>query len=401
MSSFAIGISVFKEFNKIQDFSMVLLFSEVPGIFISVFAGNIADRHSKIKIIKISYFLSLIICFGFLVLSVSGSLDLKICYLLLALGSLVRAFEMSAFNALIPDLVPESNLERAFGKIQTLEYGSMVVAPLLAATLYSMISLSGIFALECFGLFVSLCLVVFFVKVKSTEAVSNQFKMSVKSEISDILEAVRFVKKSAFLLKLLFLTLVLNFASSLVMALMTPLFLTSSGEKTLSFANSFCAGGLILGALIAPYVKEKYLNHAQILYFGGIFGAVGLIFASLFRSVASEIFGISLVYLSSAAMSISLQTLWTKFTPNEMRGRVYSLRRVVVWSCVPIAYLNANSMVNFFHSILEIHNTRAINADFFVFENTQEGAIKAVFLFLAMARFLATVFISPKQSLAN
>ncbi len=125
--------------------------SLLPQLFIGPLAGVLIDRWDR-RSIMICADLFIAACTGAIAVLLSkGDLDITWFYLLLMLRSAASAFHVPAMQASIPLLAPETELMRISGVNQTIQSGSIIASPPLAALLISSFSMTWVLLLDVIG----------------------------------------------------------------------------------------------------------------------------------------------------------------------------------------------------------------------------------------------------------
>lgn len=87
----------------------------LPQIFVTPIAGVLADRLSRKSIIFIVDSLQAILTFGMFLLFFTGLTDIWIVLVIHTLRSVLHAFHVPTFRAIIPSMVPKDKLSRING----------------------------------------------------------------------------------------------------------------------------------------------------------------------------------------------------------------------------------------------------------------------------------------------
>lgn len=146
--NFALSLYVLDITGSAQQFSMILILSILPSIFINLGAGVFVDRSNKKTTMVITEILSgiLVLYFWVLFRQYPASVVLiMICTLVL---STVQAFFRLALNASIPDLVSTDNVTRTNSIFQGIGSIINIIGPILGAILYKTINMDLIFVIN-------------------------------------------------------------------------------------------------------------------------------------------------------------------------------------------------------------------------------------------------------------
>src|SRR5215213_6035402 len=279
----------------------------VPAFLLSVPAGVLADRSDRRKL---------------LILLQAGTMLSTFCvgYLLAADSPFwPMAIVIPVRNALIPNLVPKSQVASAVAVDSGVRNISRIVGPAIAGTLLAVMEVADVFWISACSI-VAVLLSLFVVHPESDRsAASNNMK-------ADIQEAVVYVKNSPVVQSLLILAVV-PMVFAFPYTAMMPLFaedLLQLGPEGLGVLLSVAAAGALVGSAWLSLGSEtegagKWLV-CSIIGFG--------LFLLLFMTAETLITAAVLMFLvglaSATYRTISRVTLQTR-VPDRLRGRILSI----------------------------------------------------------------------------
>ncbi|MGE0497574.1 MAG: MFS transporter [Ramlibacter sp.] len=322
MLMLAVGWQMYGLTGSAWDLGLVGLFQFTPALLLSLLAGHVADRHNRARIVAACLAaqtgVALLLMTSTQEHWVSRELLLGVS---LVLGS-IRAFQMSAQQALLPSLVPPGLLARAMALGSVGTQISVIGGPALGGVIFGW-GAGAVYAttLGLSGLAVAACLSIGHVHVPPPREPVT---------VDTVLAGVRFITRSPVLLGAISLDLfavLLGGATALL-----PIFakdILHVGPSGLGLLRSAPAvGALAVGLLLARWPVEQRVGRkllAAVALFGGCMVVFGL----------STSFALSLVALgaSGAADMVSVvvrQTLVQLETPDAMRGRVAAVNTIFI-----------------------------------------------------------------------
>lgn len=341
------------------------------NVFSAPIAGAWADRHDRKRTMMVADLLNGVLSLVAATLMATGQLQVWMIVVLEGLVAVLFSFHYSAFDSSYAMIVPEKQLPRANGMMQTIFALSGIIAPGIAAGIIALPEIArqgGVpgalgdwlrpmtngapMALyvdaTTFFLAASVLPFLFVPSPKRTDLGGEDGKAK-KSMWSDIKEGGMYIWNRRPLLWLLGSFTVINFITS-PLGIFAPLLLrfnlqpdwSSMGftyETALAFVNSAGAiGGLVGGLIITSWggLKRKRVY--------------GVIVPMLLVGLALIGFGLSpYLYLTAAmvlildamtpAMNAHSQTIWQTQTPKELQGRVFSVRRLIAQFTWPVGTL--------------------------------------------------------------
>jgi MFS transporter, DHA1 family, staphyloferrin A biosynthesis exporter len=290
----------------------------VPAFLLSVPAGVLADRGDRRKLLILLQAGTMLstFCVGYLLAADSPFWPLAV---VVTLRSVLMAMVIPVRNALIPNLVPESQVASAVAVDSGVRNISRIVGPAIAGTLLAVMEVADVFWISACSI-VAVLLSLFVVHPESDRsAASNNMK-------ADIQEAVVYVKNSPVVQSLLILAVV-PMVFAFPYTAMMPLFaedLLQLGPEGLGVLLSVAAAGALVGSAWLSLGSEtegagKWLV-CSIIGFG--------LFLLLFMTAETLITAAVLMFLvglaSATYRTISRVTLQTR-VPDRLRGRILSI----------------------------------------------------------------------------
>jgi MFS transporter, DHA1 family, staphyloferrin A biosynthesis exporter len=290
----------------------------VPAFLLSVPAGVLADRSDRRKLLILLQAGTMLstFCVGYLLAADSPFWPLAV---VVTLRSVLMAMIIPVRNALIPNLVPESQVASAVAVDSGVRNISRIVGPAIAGTLLAVMEVADVFWISACSI-VAVLLSLFVVHPESNrDAVSNNIK-------ADIQEVAVYVKNSPSVQSLLILAVV-PMVFAFPYTAMMPLFaedLLQLGPEGLGILLSVAAAGALVGSAWLSLGSEteeagKWLVCSIIGF--GLFLLLFMIAETLVTAAVTMF----LVGLASAIYrTMSRVTLQTR-VPDRLRGRILSI----------------------------------------------------------------------------
>ena len=296
-----------------------------PTVIVGPFAGAYADRSDRLRVTKISQSLAMLQAAILFILTATGLINICLLLLLTLFLGVVAAFNQPARLALIPALVPRSDLTAAVAVNSVVFNLARFIGPAAAGLFIATVGVSAAYAVN------TLTFVAFLValsKVKLLEP--DSFAQAPGKLWSDLVAGIRYAGSHVGIATVLTLMIAANVGARPLIELL-PGFAAAvfhSGATGLAvLTSSVGAGAIIAGFWIAG------ISDAQRL--GRVFLASTLLsalVAVLFAATDSLWLAVPLLAVNGFAMSgmgISAQTLVQIAVDGGMRGRVLSLHGLI------------------------------------------------------------------------
>lgn len=307
----------------------------LPWLALSPFAGIVADRVRRSRIIRASAAMRSAVCVAVMVMLLAGSLPIVV---LAGLGLLLGASEVCADIAVqsaVPDVVDDDQLETAYGRISATQVaGDTLLGPALSGLLL------GIGPVAVFGSMTTL-FVVGGALVPNTHR-SASTGASKPTVFADLRAAASVGWNDTWMRRAAAAVAALNFGQGVMATVLVayavrpgPLDLSEAGFGTLIAAVGV---GSVLGGLSAEHLDRR-MSTAHLLQLGLVGHLLTIAAPAIVTNpigIGTLMFGGSLVSMSFGAKVIS--TRQRRIAP-DMRGRVNSLFQTVGLGAAPLGAL--------------------------------------------------------------
>ncbi len=320
--------------------------STLPILLFMLIGGVVADRHDRRRLLTGSQYVQAFSAFALAALVFTGRIEVGYIFALSFISGCGQAFGGPAYQALIPSLVPRSDLPNAIALNSTQFNLSRVLGPAAGGTILVALGAAWCFTLNGLSFF----LVVFALTALRLPAHVPSTKPSALG--AELRGGLRYVRDTRLVFVLTVLAFVTTFlampVSTLLPAFATNVLQGAGSPATRLWMLMACQGlGAIAGALIVgsrgrvPHTGRAILG-AQILL--GLAVSAFAVSRSLPLSLAL-LFVAGFCSMATFSMSFSLVQLTV---PDELRGRVVSIYMVALRSGLPIGALVAGAFADLF-----------------------------------------------------
>lgn len=341
LSGFALSVWLYQETGSTTLFAISMFIYFLPNILFSPFAGVITDRLDRRVVMILADSLAGASTLMIGVLYLTGNLAVWHIYLVHVFYSVANSLQWPAYAAATSQLVPKEQLGRASGMNQIGDAVSNLVVPAVAGVMYVSIGLEAILAIDIltYLIAISTLLLVRFPPMMSTET-GDKYKESFWSEA---MFGWRYIISRKGLIRLQIILAAINFSYCVTAPLFTPMALELTDPETYGFMESVIGAGLLTGTLVmsiwggpkrhifATYAFESLFGLSVVLT--GVSGLIWVI-------VAARFLGMFAIPLANG----NTQAIWLSKIPQEIQGRVFSARRMIAFSIIPLAYLLAGPL---------------------------------------------------------
>ncbi len=336
LSGFALGVWIYDTTGSTTLFAISMLVFILPTILFAPFAGVIADRWNRRKVMLLADSLASLATIFIAVMIFSDSLQVWHIYVADVFYSIANTLQWPAYAAATSQLVPKKHLGRAGGMAQLGDAISSLAAPAIAGALYVTVGLGTILTIDIITYLFAL-----------GTLIAVRFPQTAKSEESAAGEGSfwkeatygwHYLKERPGLLHLQITWFFINFCISVTAPLFVPLVMEITTPDILGYISSIISAGYLVGTLIMSIwggPKRKIYG----TYFAETAVGVSLFLTGLSPSLIFITAGQFLLALAMPITNGSTQAIWLNKVDHNVQGRVFSVRRMVAFSAIPLAYI--------------------------------------------------------------
>ncbi len=371
MLSFTLLVTLFRLTNSNTISALFLLTNLIPSTLLAMFAGVVADKFDRRKILLITDIGVGLCMFGYLFIN----LPIQIILLTLVLNSILQFFQPTE-SATIPMLVPKKDLLAANSLFQMTLFGAMIGGYAIAGPIIDRFGNNVIFIFGSSSLLISFVLRRFLPPLpnETTREKTTNLQSLVKLTNRHIGEGLKFITSNRYVWATILTMAIANALANLVVTvgpglmeqvlkiraegasivLLLPLglgmvtgalsvgkFGTILPRRSLISTGFFVSGlgitGIVLAPMVAGFITGHDINFSKPVHF---LSAVKL---SYFISFFSIVLG-----FGGSFVIIPTQTLLQELTPNNLRGRVFSTQIMVMGIVAALPVLAAGALSDIF-----------------------------------------------------
>ncbi|MFO7698449.1 MAG: MFS transporter [Anaerolineae bacterium] len=343
LTGFALGVWVYLSTGSTTLFALIQLVSTLPTIVIGPIAGALVDRWDRRHAMILSDAGAALCTLTIVLLLATDRLELWHLYVLLGISSSFAAFQWPAYSAATTLMVPKEQYGRAAEMVQLAEAAAQIIAPVTAGVLVGAILVQGVMTIDLATFAVALLTLLLVRVPRPARAEAPEGGRA--SLLAEAGYGWRYIRARSGLFGLLVLFAAINFCTSMVTLLFTPLVLGFSTTALLGLLTSVGGAGFLSGSILMSVwggPKRKVLG----VYGGEIL--IGTVLVVLGLTLNPIILG-ACAFLGFGAMPIingCSQAIWQVKTAPDVQGRVFSFRRVISYSTIPLAYLLAGPLAD-------------------------------------------------------
>lgn len=310
----------------------------LPAFLVSPFAGVLADKFSKKKLIIVA---DLSIALTTLVLAILLSIGYEtywVFFITLALRALGTGIQSPVVGSIIPEFVPKEFLTKINGINGSIQTFIMILSPILSGALLAAIPLGSIFFIDVITAILASSILFIFFNLPAKDI--NEVGENKSHYIQDFKEGIIYIKEHAYV-KTFFLFCTVFFFLISPAAFMTPLQVVRKfGANVWNLSATeiaFSVGMLLGGILITTWGGFK--NKVKTMLFSSILislltfalGVAPLLWIYL---GIMGLFGITIPLFSTPATVLLQEKVEQKYM-----GRIFGIYGMISSSMMPLGMI--------------------------------------------------------------
>jgi DHA3 family macrolide efflux protein-like MFS transporter len=313
---------------------LVMMATTLPRVLFMSLGGVLADRLSRSFIMAISDWSRAILIIGMVALLFVDRLSIGLLTVFALCFGILEAFFWPAAQSLLPKLVSKEQLVRANSVMQTTNQFTLLIGPLVAGVTIIAFSYEGIFTF-CAILLGLAGLLILLVKDVPSPVTGTQ-----TGTWAQLVEGLRYVRESPFLLALLTTACMINFFGSGPLVIAIPIIVAKilqGNAIDLSLMHGAFAVGMIIGAVWIGWLNPQRRR--------GWYVMGGLIVLGLWLVALSQVTllwqGMVILMLHgicSSVINIPVFSLIQEQTDPGKMGRVMSLVMMSAMGLMPLSF---------------------------------------------------------------
>ena len=355
--SFAMGLYVLEITDSGLSFALTLIISIIPMLIINPFAGVLADKFDKKKIVVSMDILNGVFLIFLYIISGIYGLHLIMVYVSIFIATIFTTIFAITMEAAIPNIVSGNMLININSASKIIDSISSMLGPMVGGIVFAFIDI------RYFILFSAISYIFSGVSEIFIDFKYNYIEYNTKNNninfFIDMKEGLKYIRERRSLIGLFSVFISLNFFIGFAVSIPLPYIINNVlvlGSKNLGIIQSFAPVGMMIGALMIKSIIEKK-SYKKILTYASSVLSVCIVLLGipiLFRNitVVNTIYtayyvGIMTVFGATiSCIDIPIMYMMQKIIPDEYRGRVFSIGMSMAKIILPVALIISGILIN-------------------------------------------------------
>ena len=338
MTGFALTVWAWLITGEATALALVGFFAFAPTVFVSPFAGALVDRWNRKFVMMLSDLAAVMSTMVVFLLFFTGNLQIWHLYITGAFSGAFGAFQFPAYSAAVTTMVSKKQYGRASGMLSMAQFGSNILAPVLAVVLLTTIGIPGILAIDMVTFLVAIGALLF-VHIPQP-AVTEEGRKSKGSFWKESVYGFRYIVKRPSLLALQLIFFTVNLVVTSATTVMAPMLLARTGNDATVLGivqSAIGLGGIVGSILLSIWGGPKRRIHGVLI--GLTLAMVGILLLGLGRSPLIWALSAFFTLLFVPILNGSTQAIWQAKVAPDVQGRVFAARLMISQLSVPVAML--------------------------------------------------------------
>ncbi|MBE9065565.1 MFS transporter [Leptolyngbya cf. ectocarpi LEGE 11479] len=344
LTSFALNIWILQTTDSINFYTLGVLITTLPALFLAPFFGSLVDRWPRRWVMIISEIGSGLCILALALLFIMDSLKLWHLFVLTGLNAAFIEVDTLAFQSAVSLIVPSEELPRASGFTLLGSAIARLLAPVLAGALIVIIQIQGILLIDCASFFMGLIPLLLFrlPEVDIALLEGDKEHISLGAQLN---QGWTYLTSQSGLFSLMTLRAVYTFVSTAGILLFVPMLLKLTTPVALG-SSMFVVGlgGVVGGVLMGTWANRQ--EQLMPLVFGCMFfTSLAAIASGLRPSLGLIIAAAFFFLLNFPLITGSIQVIFQRQVSPELQGRIFALSNAFV-AIATIAAIVFSSVVD-------------------------------------------------------
>ena len=337
--SVAVGWHIYEHSGNPMDLAIVGLMQIIPTFLFFFASGWIVDSFSRKHLLILCATAEALVMAGLSLVMLAGVLNLAFVFGLLFCHGSIRAIYFPATQAIVPNLVPETQLPRAIALGSTVSNVAMTGGPVMAGVLISLLDR------HVYGVLLGLLVASVITYLLLPRLARMQMA---PRDWSTIIGGITYVRTNSIVLGAIGIDLFIVMVGSVVTLL--PVYaqdILEISPDALGFLRAMPAfGAVVAGVVLSSLPPMRHCGQRLFLALAVFSGAIVLFALSTnFWLSLAALF----VYGAADMISVNIRmTLVQTATPDYLRGRVSAVNSIFIASSNEMGDVRAGGAAAFF-----------------------------------------------------
>ncbi|MGI6018237.1 MAG: MFS transporter [Marvinbryantia sp.] len=324
--------------------AMLMVCSYTPYVICSIFAGAFSDRWNKKVTMLVCDAAAAGTTIVMLLLLKTDSLKIWHLYLINMINGLMNTVQQPATEVAVTRILPKKYYQKVGGLKYFSSSLNSILAPIIATAVYGIAGMDAIIGIDLFTFAAAFLMLAFVIRIPEGE------KQSEKKEklLVSVKQGIGWLQKERGIFKLILFLASINLVASIYNAAFPAMLLSREGgsEQVMGLVNAVVGCSTLAGSLLAAFAKTPK-SRVRVICNSLLFS---MSFENFMLALGREpliwCIGGFLGWILIPLMNTNLDAVMRLRVPEEMQGRIYSVRNSFQFFTIPVGYFLGGFLVD-------------------------------------------------------
>jgi MFS family permease len=344
MTSYALVIWSYTQKGSALMTAFLMVSSYAPYVLLSIFAGALSDKWNKKITMLVCDTIAALTTVIMLILLQSDQLQIWHLYLINGVNGLMNTVQQPASEVAVTRVLPKKYYQKVGGLRYFASSLNSILTPIIATAFMGIAGMGAVIIFDLFTFGAAFLTLAFFIQIpesREKEEKREPLWLSAKKGIT-------YLKKEWGIFNLILFLAAINLVASIYDAAFPAMMLSRNGgsEKVLGLVNAVIGISTFTGSILAFFIKEPK-SRIRVICNCLLFSMSTENFLLAFgRTPFIWCIGGFLGWIAIPIMSTNLDAVMRLHVPEQMQGRVYSVRNSLQFFTIPIGYFLGGFLVD-------------------------------------------------------
>lgn len=345
MTAYSLVIWSYNQNGSALSTALLMVCSYAPYVICSIFAGALLDKWDKKKTMLLSDCGAAFTTFIVLVLIMTDNLEIWHIYILNAFSGLMNTVQQPASEVATTLILPKKYYQKEGSFRYLSSSASSILTPIITTAIMGMFGMKAVIFFDLFSFATASLTLLIFIKIPSGEIQSNA-----DEKFFDLVKSgIKWLKKERGIFGLIMFLSSINLVASMYDAAFPAMMLSRNGgsEKTMGIVNAVIGVTTLIGSIIASLSKTPK-SRVKVICNCLLFSmSTENILLALGNNVWVWSIGGFLGWIFIPLMNTNLSAVMRLKIPENMQGRIYSVRNSLQFFTIPLGYFVGGFAVDY------------------------------------------------------
>lgn len=381
MTGYALVIWSYTQKGSALMTALLMVSTYTPYVLLSIFAGALSDKWNKKITMLVCDTLAAMTTVVMLILLHNDALQIWHLYLINGINGLMNTVQQPASEVATTRVLPKKYYQKVGGLRYFASSLNSIMTPVIATAILGLAGMGAIVTFDLLTFGIAFLTLAFGIRIPEQE--ENTQKQD--SLLTSVREGLSYLRREQGIFGLILFLAAINLVASIYDAAFPAMMLSRNGgsEKVLGLVNTVVGLTTFIGSILASFVK-KPKSRVRVICNCLLFSmSIENFLLAFGRTPLVWCIGAFCGWIAIPLMSTNLDAIMRLHVPEQMQGRIYSVRNSLQFFTIPIGYFLGGFLVDMvFEPIMAAQDGESFLTN--VFGNGKGSGAAFLFFFIAI-----------------